>query len=645
MAPQGYDCCGWVTRNNLRCSDGRTILKDAFAHQDGEKVPLVWNHNHNDPEEVLGFTVLQNKPEGVYGYSFFNDTDKGQHARELVRHGDINQYSIFANHLKQNGSMVQHGVIKEVSLVLSGANPGACIEHVSFAHSDDEDEESAVICTGMLLDQQVAIQHSDEEENEVKHSDMDDTKTIAEVMDTLTEEQKNVVTYLVGKAKAEGEISHADTESSASDSGKTVADVLKTLNEDQKNAVAYIIGVVMSQGQGSGEPAVQHSDEDYYDEGEFDDMKANVFDGATETTHGYLSHSDMKGIIATAKRSSSGSLRDAFNSTLIDMELAHEDGDSGIEYSEDVQDYFVNDPSFLFPEARALNNPPEFIKRPMEWVSVVMGGTKHTPFSRVKSVFADITEDEARAKGYIKGNKKKEEVFTLLKRKTAPQTIYKLQKLDRDDELDITDFDPIPWLRAEMRMMLEEEIARAILVGDGRSTASDDHIKTDCIRPIWGDADLFTIYKTVTTGTPEQMAKDFIRMAIKSRKDYRGSGNPILLTTEDWLTEMILLTDETGRDLYKTEQELATKMRVSRIVTSPVLENLTKSGKTLMGIIVNLSDYNIGADKGGEVNWFEDFDLNFNKKEMLIETRISGALIKPYSAICIEAADANPSQG
>ena len=610
MAPKNYDFCGWVTKNDLRCSDGRTIHRDSFAHQDGAKVPLVWNHNHDSVSEVLGYTILENRPEGVYGYSYCNDTEKGQTAKMLVSHGDIDSYSIFANHLKQVGSTVHHGDIKEVSLVFSPANPGAYIENVALAHGEDASEDAAMIYTGELLE----MYHSDEEH-------------VEEI------------------------ITHAEKEETNSEA--TVGDVLATLNEDQKKAVAYLLGAVAS-NTGDEEPEeedVEHSDieedeyeDDYEDELEHsdyegeDDMKTNVFDSAMDSG-AVLSHSDIQHIISEAK-SGRRTLKEAFNDAM--SELAHADGDSGIEYSTNVQDYGVNDPSFLFPEAKALNNPPDWIKRPTDWVPVVMNGTKHTPFSRIKSVFANITADEARAKGYIKGNRKTEEVFTLLKRTTTPQTIYKKQKLDRDDIIDITDFNVVSWIRGEMRIMLDEEIARAILVGDGRLASSDDHISEEHIRPIWKDDALFTIRKTVTTNVDQTiMAKDFIKAAIRARKDYKGSGNPVLFTTEDWLTEMLLLEDGIGHPLYKTEAELATKMRVSRIVTVPVMENLTYNSKALLGIIVNLSDYNVGADKGGEINMFDDFDIDFNQYKYLIETRCSGALIKPYSAIVIEASASN----
>lgn len=601
MAPKNYDFCGWVTKNDTMCSDGRTIYRDAFAHQDGEKVPLIWNHNHDSVDEVLGYTILENRPEGVYGYSFCNDTEKGQMAKMLVSHGDIDSYSIFANKLKQKGSIVHHGNIKEVSLVLSPANPGAYIEDIAIAHGDESEEDCARIYTGEPLE----MYHSEDR------------------------------AYM----------SHADDEESKS-SDQTVGDVLATLNEDQKKAVAYLLGAVAtseSDDEEDEDDEVEHSDymDDDYEELEHsdiyegdDEMKTNVFDSQA-SSNGYLSHSEITSIIHEAK-SGRRTLKEAFEDAV--GELAHADGDSGIVYADDVQDYGVNDPSFLFPEAKALNNIPEWIKRPTDWVPVVMNGTKHTPFSRIKSLFANITADEARAKGYIKGNRKTEEVFVLLKRTTTPQTVYKKQKFDRDDIIDITDFNVVSWIRGEMRIMLDEEIARAILIGDGRLASSNDHISEEHIRPIWKDDPLFTIRKTISAGTPENMAKEFIKAAIRARKDYRGSGNPTLFTTEDWLTEMLLLEDGIGHPLYKTEAELATKLRVSKIVTVPVMENQVFNSKALVGIIVNLSDYNVGADKGGEVNMFDDFDIDFNQYKYLIETRCSGALIKPYSAIVIESA-------
>lgn len=571
-----YDFSGWATKNNLKCSDGRVIMKDAFKENDGTIVPLVWNHMHNSPENVLGHALLENRDDGVYAYCTLNDTASGDIARALVKHKDITSLSIYANKLKQNGPNVLHGAIREVSLVLSPANPGAAIETI-IAHSDDVDEE-AVIYTGEIPNYQNGsiIAHSDDEdEQETKKEDdsmdtkkkTDDEKTVKDVLDTFTEEQKTVLYALVGAA--------------LEDAGKT--------------------------------------DKDDESEGG-DNMKHNVFDNS-DSGENVLSHSEMAAIFSDAKRY--GSLKDSV--------LAH-----GIE-----------DIDYLFPDAKTLNNTPEFIKRDMDWVDKVMNGVHHTPFSRIKSIFADITEYDARAKGYIKGNQKAEEVFGLLKRTTTPTTIYKKQKLDRDDVVDITDFDVVAWLKTEMRMMLNEEIARASLIGDGRSSSSDDKINESNIRPIWTDEDLYTIKTTVTPASDDEndVAKAFIRAAIKSRKDYKGSGTPTLFTTEDMLTNCLLMEDDIGRIIYDSEEKLARVLRVKEIVTVPVMEDQTRTNDdgdtvTLMGIIVNLADYNIGADKGGAVNMFDDFDIDYNAQKYLIETRCSGALVKPYSAIALELAPA-----
>lgn len=562
-----YDFSGWVTKNNLKCSDGRTIMKDAFKHNDGQKVPLVWNHQHNDPNEVLGYVLLHNQDEGVYGYGTFNDTESGQTAKLLVQHGDVNALSIYANQLKQSMSNVTHGNIREVSLVLAGANPGAYIDSIIMHGEESEDE--AIIYSG----ENIELCHADynnpnnEEKSKEEKKDMENEKTVADVFNTLTEEQKTVVYALIGQA----------------------------LEDNEKY------------------------DED--DKGGNKEMKHNVFDNEKNDQENTLMHDAMNAIIADGKRY--GSLKESF--------LAH------------AQEYGIENIDWLFPEPKTLNNPPEFIKRDTGWVSSVMSAVSHTPFSRIKSAFADITEDEARAKGYMKGKLKKEEVFSLLKRTTTPTTIYKKQKLDRDDVIDITDFDVVSWLKAEMRMMLDEEIARAILVGDGRLSSSDDKINESNIRPIWKDEELYTIHSYVTKGaTNDETIKAFIRSAIKARKDYKGSGNPVLYTTEDVLTDCLLLEDSMGRPLYESEEKLRTTLRVSKIVTVPVMENLKRTDTTngeveLMGIIVNLKDYNIGADKGGAINMFDDFDIDYNQQKYLIETRCSGALIRPYSAIAIEA--------
>ena len=565
-----YDFSGWVTKNNLKCADGRTIMKDAFKHNDGQKVPLVWNHQHNDPNEVLGYVLLHNQDEGVYGYGTFNDTESGQTAKLLVQHGDVNALSIYANQLKQSMSNVTHGNIREVSLVLAGANPGAYIDSIMMHGEDSEDE--AIIYTG--------------EDIEIYHADRDDSTS---KNDEGSKEEKKPMTE--------------------NNDDKTIGDVFDTLTDEQKTAVYAIIAQVMGDSETKN------------DEGGNKEMKHNVFDNENENQENTLTHDAMNAIIADGKRY--GSLKESF--------LAH------------AQEYGIESIDWLFPEAKTLNNPPEFIKRDTGWVSGVMSSVSHTPFSRIKSAFADITEDEARAKGYMKGKLKKEEVFSLLKRTTTPTTIYKKQKLDRDDVIDITDFDVVSWLKAEMRMMLDEEIARALLVGDGRLASSDDKINESNIRPIWKDEELYTIHSYVTKGTTnDETIKAFIRAAIKARKDYKGSGNPVLYTTEDVLTDCLLLEDGMGRPLYESEEKLRTTLRVSKIVTVPVMENLKRTDEIngeveLMGLIVNLKDYNVGADKGGAINMFDDFDIDYNQQKYLIETRCSGALIRPYSAIAIEA--------
>lgn len=572
-----FDFSGWATRNDLKCSDGRTIRKDAFKDNNGQKVPLVWNHQHNDPLNILGHALLENRQEGVYAYCTFNETEAGQNAKLLVEHGDVSALSIYANQLKQRGSDVIHGAIREVSLVLAGANPGAFIDSV-ICHGE-ESEEEAIIYTG----EDISLFHAECDKKEE------------------TKEEKPV----------ENEKKTTEGEKKTTESEETVGEVLDTLNEKQKTAVFALIA-----------QALENADNSNDDDEEEKEMKHNVFDKDETTKENVLSHSDIESILSDAKRS--GSLKESF--------LAH------------TATYGIDQIDTLFPEPKSMNTPPEFIKRDMDWVAGVINGVHHTPFSRIKSMFANITEDEARAKGYIKGNLKKEEVFTLLKRTTTPTTIYKKQKLDRDDILDITDFDVVAWIKGEMRMMLDEEIARAILVGDGRLTSDDDHIPEQNIRPVWKDDDLYTIKTKITvstTATDDDKAKAMIKAAVKSRKNYKGSGNPVLYTTEDFLTNCLLLEDTQGYRLYKSEQDVATAMRVSKIVTVPVMEGLTRTDsesktRTLMGIIVNLKDYNVGADKGGAVNMFDDFDIDYNQQKYLMETRCSGALIKPYSAIALE---------
>lgn len=572
-----FDFSGWATKANLKCSDGRTIMKDAFKHNDGQTVPLVWNHQHNDPNEVLGHALLENRDEGVYAYCTFNDTESGKTAKLLVQHGDVNALSIYANQLKQKMSNVLHGNIREVSLVLAGANPGASIDSI-IMHGEESDEE-AIIYTG----EEITLAHS---------SDAKDSEGTTKEDNKMADDIK----------KTDGE--------------ETVADVFNTLSEKQKTVVYAMIGQALEDAGVTDDDDEDYEDEMGHSEGD-DYMKRNVFDN-DEQQDNVLSHAAMETIIGDAKRF--GSLKESF--------LAHAD------------EYGIEQIDYLFPEAKTLNNPPEFIKRDTGWVSTVMGAVHHTPFSRIKSVFANITEDEARAKGYIKGNLKKEEVFSLLKRTTTPTTIYKKQKLDRDDVIDITDFDVVAWLKSEMRVMLDEEIARAILIGDGRLSSSDDKINESNIRPVVSDAELYTIRQKVSVAanaTDDDKAKAMIKAAVKARKNYKGSGNPTFFTTEDWLTNALLLEDTQGHRLYKNDSEVAAAMRVSKIVTVPVMEGVKgPEGGDLIGIIVNLADYNVGADKGGAVNMFDDFDIDYNQQKYLIETRCSGALIKPYSAIELE---------
>lgn len=553
-----YDFAGWATKNNIRCSDGRTIVKDAFKDNDGQTVPLVWNHQHNDPGNVIGHALLENRNEGVYAYCSFNNTESGDIAKVLVQHGDITALSIYANQLKQNGGNVIHGEIREVSLVHAGANPGAYIESV-MSHGEESNEE-AIIYTG----EEFCLMHSAEKEEPKKDNNSEKKETVEDILNTMTEKQKTVMYALIGKALEDAE---------------------KTEETDNE--------------KGGNET-----------------MKHNVFEDDQQTNDTeVVSHSEMKAIIADAKRY--GSMRESV--------LQH-----GIEHID-----------YLFPDAQNVTKTPQFIQNDTGWVKKVMGGVHHTPFSRIKSILSDITEDEARARGYIKGKYKKEEVFTLLKRTTDPTTVYKKQKLDRDDVVDITDFDVVAWLKSEMREKLDEELARAYLIGDGRLSSSDDKIKEDHIRPIATDDDLYTIKVSVTvqnnTAIDADAAKAFIKAVIKARKNYKGSGNPSLFTTEDMLTECLLLTDEVGRDLYEDEAKLAKKLRVKEIITVPQMENATGANSgALVGVIVNLDDYNVGADKGGAVNMFDDFDIDYNAQKYLIETRCSGALIKPYSAIAVE---------
>lgn len=616
--PGNSDFQGWASKNNLLCTDGRVIRENAFAHQNGAVVPLVWNHRHDTPSAIIGKATLVNKPDGVYCYGLFNNTKFGNMCKELVAHGDVTSLSILANQLKQKGHDVMHGMIREVSLVLAGANPQAFIEDMDLAHGEDAEYEARIypqepiICHGDddFEEQEPEPENTPAEEN----PEGNPTNESEPESDPTPTNQNGEENPMENNPATNPELQHADD-------NRTVADVIDSMNDEQQTVLFALLGQALTENK------------------EDNTMAHNAFESGANTT-AQLTREDFALLAKEAKACSS--LKEAV--------LAHMDDMEGLSDALMHADYGITDIEYLFPDDRNVTRQPQFIQRDMSWVSGVMSGVHHIPFSRIKSVFADITADEARAKGYLKGKLKKEEVFTLLKRSTTPQTIYKKQKLDRDDIIDIVDFDVVAWLKSEMRMMLNEEIARAILVSDGRSTASDDKIKEDNIRPIWTDADLYTIkvgIDSVTYNDDDKLAKEFIRQCIKSRKDYKGSGNPALYTTEEMLTNMLLLEDGIGHRLYKTEEELRTALRVSKIVTVPVMEGLTREVTheadskayihSLMGIIVNLTDYTVGADKGGAVSMFDDFDIDYNQQKYLMETRCSGALTKPYSAITIES--------
>ena len=580
------DFHGYATKNDVVCSDGRTIRHDAFAENDGAKVPLVWGHQHNSVTNILGHAYLENRPDGVYAYGKFNNTESGRAAKEAVVNGDIKSMSIFARKIRQVGMDVVHGDIVEVSLVTVGANPKAVIDTV-LSHGDDLSEEGYIFFNEPLSYEDMFLDGAD-----VEHSG----KTIGDVLNTLNDEQMNAVTALLASILESGDdIQHGlDLEWDSN------------LNEEFGDDNMDDLDLDLDLDLGDEGDDIEHS----FNFNEEDATMHNIFDQSDYNLEldDTIVHADVGQIVGDMKRY--GSLKEAT--------LAH--GIENIDY--------------LFPEAKSLNTPPSFIQRDMGWVQKVMGSVHHTPFARIKSVFANITEDEARARGYIKGKLKKEEVFSLLKRATDPQTVYKKQKFDRDDIIDITDFDVVSWVKSEMRMMLDEELARAYLIGDGRLSSSEDKIQETHIRPIALDDDLYTIKKTVSK---TDTAKAFITAVIKSRKEYKGSGQPSLYTTEDMLTEMLLIEDGIGRALYADEAALCRKLRVKEIVTVPVMEGAKgKNGGQLLGVIVNLSDYNVGADKGGAVNMFDDFDIDYNQQKYLIETRCSGALTKPYSAIALE---------
>ncbi|WNM72402.1 major capsid and protease fusion protein [Gordonia phage Mossy] len=612
------DFSGFATKANLRCSDGRTILSDAFKHMDGEKVPLVWQHTHNEPTNVLGHMLLEAREGDVYGHGFFNDTEAAQSAKALVKHGDITALSIYANKLVEKDKAVMHGTIREVSLVLSGANPGALIDNVNIAHSDgslDTLDDEAVIYTGLPL------LHSEKDTNTMG-------KTVAEVFDTLSDEQQEAVHFMLGQAlqHAEGDDDDSDSNSDSdttSDDGKekTVKEIFDGMTEEEQNVVYFMIGQALEDAKDSSSSSAAESDDkntaqhSSFSEGN-NTMSHNVFEGASTMTGQdetpALSHADKTSIFEAAKRL--GSVKEAVE----DYALQH-----GIE-----------DIDILFPDAKAISSTPEFIARRTEWVSEIMTGTRKTPFSRIKSLTANLTLEEARAKGYIKGNLKKEEFFRVAKRVTTPQTIYKKQKLDRDDILDITDFDVVAWLKGEMRLMLEEEIARAVLLGDGRSAGDDDKIQEDHVRPIANEDDLYITKLYVATGGADYSAEEIIDALTLQRRHYRGSGNPTFFTSETILAQLLLIKDSLGRRIYPTVNDLSAALRVSKITAVEVMD---EPSVDTIGIMVNLQDYTIGADKGGDVTLFDDFDIDYNQYKYLIETRISGALVKAKSALVVKA--------
>lgn len=705
MKKQTYDFGGWATKNDLLCADGRTIRQDAFKDDDGRTVPLVYQHNHEDPTRVIGHALLENRDEGVYAYCSLNGTSIAQHVKECVRHGDINGLSIFANKLVQRGGDVLHGVIRELSVVLSGANPGAVIEFPMLAHGEESETEAFIWCGEEGIDFGESLRHAEEEEEDeeelpkakkkkapedepdeeeeaeddaeeeeteepaptkgkrplpefikqkrkemaekagkksqedekLSHADEDDEDdeeadgdmTIQDVLNTLNDKQKKAVDYVLDGILGGEDLSKNGASKGEEVNGETVSDVLKTLNKTQKKVFEYLIDQadqVAASAEEEGDDEEDGGEEASHadTEGEEFIMKKNVFDTESmDQQNDTLTHAQMETLIKDAKRI--GSLRQSV--------LEH------------AAEYGIDQIDWLFPEDRSVQNTPTFIQRDMGWVSTVMNAVNHTPFSRIKTLFADITEDEARARGYIKGKQKKNEVFTLLKRTTDPQTIYKKQKLNRDDVVDITDFDVVAWMKQEMRMMLDEEIARAILIGDGRETDSDDHISEDHIHSVFHDDEtLFVVRKQYEAVQGEEKAKTLIKLVRKAWKDYKGSGNAIAYVSEDTLSDLLLLEDSFGHFLYPTKDVAASVLGVQNIVTVPPMadaatlrvdEDTDKSYRPLM-IIVNLKDYNVGADKGGSVNMFEDFDIDYNAQKYLIETRCSGALIRPFSAIVIE---------
>lgn len=654
-----YDFGGYATKNDLKCSDGRIIRQNAFKDCDGVTVPLVYQHVHNVPTNIIGHADLENRPDGVYAYCSFNNTDNGRHMKEVVQHGDVHCLSIFANRLKQQGSDVLHGVIREVSVVLAGANPGALIENVSFSHSDGysyESDEDVILSNVSPIEiahydeedeeeqEQEEIEHADESEEDQNGSS--DDKNVAEVLESMNDQQRALVDYLMTVAMEGGveEIKETTTEEveHAEDDGPTVQDVWDSMTEEQQTVTNYLVGKAMEDDDeeieiDEEEEILEQSDT----EGSDTLMYNNVFANNTEAQSAVsLSHDDMTSIVEMAKGGAyGGSLKETAKNYI----LEHFEFEAEVDPMEALQ-HGIEAMDILFPEAKAVTPTPELVSREMGWVSDVWNAVKKSPFARIKSTSADITADEARARGYIKNKKKIEEVVKLAKRVTTPQTVYKLQKLDRDDVIDATELDVVAWLKTEMRTMLNEELSRAVLIGDGREDTDESKIKEENIRPVYLDDDFYTIHYDVTIPRKGDRLEDsdaIVDAAIISRTDYMGSGSPVMYAPIETINTMLLARDKVGHRLYANESDLASALRVSKIVEVPVMSNVTREdddGNThqLVGLIVNLRDYTVGADKGGAVTMFDDFDINYNKYEYLIETRCSGALTKPYSAIALE---------
>ena len=634
MSKRKPDFSGWATKYNIKCTDGRTILPGAFSDMEGKKVPIVWGHIHDDPDMVLGHAFLYNKPEGIWTEGYFNNNPKAQSTKEALRNEDVDGLSIYANELKHvNGRKVQHGNIRELSVVLAGANKGATIENVLLAHGDlvDELDDEAIIYSDDIpifhdadaarKMKKKALEDEEDDEDEEDADDSEDEEDDDE--DGEEDESEEDEDMEDEKKKA---LQHADDD----EGGATVQEVWDSMSEEQKNVCYFMIGEALKGegGDDEGDEAA-HSDND---EGEYFTMKENMFERNKGTSsEDFLSHEDQKKIIERAVKL--GSMKEAWEEALTTNETLSHDvfNDDGTK-----QSYGIANIDYLFPDYYELNDRPDFIRRPDDWVNVVLNGVYKTPKARLRTTHANITMDEARAKGYTKGNRKEEEVFNLLRRTVDPQTIYKKQKFDRDDIIDIDDFDVIAWVKVEMRDMLNEEIARAILLGDGRSVTDPDKIFENHIRPIVNDDDLYAIKVAVTAGADDAAtAKNGIRAMIKNRKLYKGSGNLIFFTGEDWLAEWLLLEDNFGHELYKDATELARKLRVNRIVTVPFLDNFTVDGKPIMGIAVDLKDYATGTNRRGQVEFFDDFDIDFNQYKYLIETRLSGMLRKPFSAMIL----------